>query len=63
MAIGNPFNDGLVAFPDEHEAFRMSDPGRFVNAIGQLCQFQPGRLHLDRQDSKVHSGTAAMNVQ
>jgi hypothetical protein len=63
MAIGNPLNDGWIALPDEHAAFRKSDPERFVNAIGQLCQFQPGMLHLDRQDSQVRSGMAAMIAQ
>jgi len=63
MAIGNPLNDGWVAYPDEHTAFRMPVQKRFVNAIVRLRKFRPGMLPRDRQDSLVRSGMAAMNAQ
>jgi len=63
MAIGNPFNDGLVAFPDEHTAFRMSDQARLINAAGGLRRFRTGMLLREGQDSQVHSGMAEANVQ
>ena len=63
MDIGNPLNDGLIALPDEHAAFRKSDPERLFNTFGQLCKFRPGMLLRDRQNLQVRSGMAAMIAQ